>query len=579
MLSLRAQDPQILVSIVDDFLIYHNFDDNRIKQVRLSNGLIQADVPRGLEYDPNNCIFYCITSVTNSPKLYSITKEGEVTFIARLSMSDGSNLYSCEGIAYDSSARKFYVSIRQVNSDNTTFNIAELNTSNAICTKVASLNTNGTKPDDADFLEFYDDYLVLGDIYAPNTDSYVFLFDPDGIKSSKQIHFSNASLRYAELSVINDKLFIHYNNRFYSADLTKEPINFSFEIAANYNGQTITLSALAHFNSTAIFDNVNLPYDTTICNGDSIQLSGGGISNLVWSDGISNTTYAKQQGKYWATYTSKSCTFTSDTFRLAIKSCSTCEDDFALVDTNIILFPSDTILCESSEITLNIPEYAGWQITWNDGTTGSSKIITAAGEYYASYSNGSCTFYSTSINVSFRECITCEEYYELIKDRLSLGSDLTICEGESHSIWFADVDSVRWNDGSLSRGKHLLFTGDYWATVYVDTCAFATDTINVQVNLCEDCELQFPTAFTPTKNNLNEKFAAVTSDDCYYTVEEFNVYNRWGEKLYSSDKFLTWDGLYKGVLVQQDVYFFTGVVRIDATNERKKYSGLITVVY
>jgi gliding motility-associated-like protein len=66
--------------------------------------------------------------------------------------------------------------------------------------------------------------------------------------------------------------------------------------------------------------------------------------------------------------------------------------------------------------------------------------------------------------------------------------------------------------------------------------------------------LYIPNAFTPNGDGINETF--VPKGDGIQTFKML-IYNRWGELLYETDDLQKgWDGTFKGVLSQQDVYIY-----------------------
>jgi gliding motility-associated-like protein len=63
----------------------------------------------------------------------------------------------------------------------------------------------------------------------------------------------------------------------------------------------------------------------------------------------------------------------------------------------------------------------------------------------------------------------------------------------------------------------------------------------------------------------------------YIANYEMQVYNRWGEQVFSTRKSEEWDGTYRGELVPQGVYHYQIVVRSEDWS-RETYEGRITVV-
>lgn len=66
--------------------------------------------------------------------------------------------------------------------------------------------------------------------------------------------------------------------------------------------------------------------------------------------------------------------------------------------------------------------------------------------------------------------------------------------------------------------------------------------------------LYVPNAFTPNGDGINETFNAQGQ-----SITSFNmkIFNRWGEMIFETDDLQRgWDGTYKGVMSQQDVYIY-----------------------
>jgi gliding motility-associated-like protein len=86
-----------------------------------------------------------------------------------------------------------------------------------------------------------------------------------------------------------------------------------------------------------------------------------------------------------------------------------------------------------------------------------------------------------------------------------------------------------------------------------------------------------PTVFSPenTGPEENNKFRAVVSGEKTFHIE---ILNRWGEMLWKSDnKYEGWDGTYRGVNAQQDVYVW--IVKVTAYDGKEyQYEGTVTLV-
>jgi gliding motility-associated-like protein len=99
------------------------------------------------------------------------------------------------------------------------------------------------------------------------------------------------------------------------------------------------------------------------------------------------------------------------------------------------------------------------------------------------------------------------------------------------------------------------------------------DSILIVVN---PADLLFPDAFSPTADGVNETFRPIGAN-----IEEYriNIYNRWGEKIYSSNDYVTgWDGTYKNEKAPIDVYTYSVQYKFLNIPEIKYYSSNLTLI-
>ena len=107
------------------------------------------------------------------------------------------------------------------------------------------------------------------------------------------------------------------------------------------------------------------------------------------------------------------------------------------------------------------------------------------------------------------------------------------------------------------------------------------DIEQIKVILSEDCcsgnNIIIPNAFTPNNDGKNDVFKIV-DDFELITDFEINIYNRWGENIFTSfDKNFTWNGIYKDKLETSYVYdYFLNIECLDF--ESKFIKGNITII-
>lgn len=136
----------------------------------------------------------------------------------------------------------------------------------------------------------------------------------------------------------------------------------------------------------------------------------------------------------------------------------------------------------------------------------------------------------------------------------------------------------RFGDGGSSdemSPKHA-----YQDTGTYEVCLKVTSEHGCEDETCEPVSIYpvptiwAPSAFTPNGDGTNERFKVVV---LYATKFQLEIFNRWGEMIYSSiDQDEGWDGTYKSNPAQIDTY----VWKVSVTNslkEQKQITGRVTL--
>ncbi len=106
-----------------------------------------------------------------------------------------------------------------------------------------------------------------------------------------------------------------------------------------------------------------------------------------------------------------------------------------------------------------------------------------------------------------------------------------------------------------------------------------TDTYCEPVEVFDVLLVHVPNVFTPNKDDVNEGFMPVFNLPWAVRDYEFNIFNRWGERLYTTQTVHEkWDGFYMNDIVQNDVYVWTLKCYDKLTNELIERVGHVTVL-
>ncbi len=116
--------------------------------------------------------------------------------------------------------------------------------------------------------------------------------------------------------------------------------------------------------------------------------------------------------------------------------------------------------------------------------------------------------------------------------------------------------------------------GSYAIALVVKSNHGCIDTMVRTINIGEDFGISIPNSFTPNGDGLNDIFQPKGYGITKY---EFEIYDRWGEKIFITNDFSNgWDGKQSGIVVSNGSY----VYRIKLTNvfsQSKEYTGHVTL--
>jgi gliding motility-associated-like protein len=203
----------------------------------------------------------------------------------------------------------------------------------------------------------------------------------------------------------------------------------------------------------------------------------------------------------------------------------------------------DTSLCPGFSATLrNTGGFAFDSYQWNTGATTASISVNQPGTYWlkATYGCGSGSVTDTV------EVLT-----RMVPDA-PLVADTSLCETETIRL-NAQIPGATyiWKDGSTSPAITVTLPGVYSVDVTVDGC---TRNFSSTVTGCE--LLLMPNIFTPNHDRVNDVF--VPSISRGIPSAQMEIYNRWGQKIYSTSDLKTgWDGKQNNKLAPHGIYYWT----------------------
>lgn len=132
-------------------------------------------------------------------------------------------------------------------------------------------------------------------------------------------------------------------------------------------------------------------------------------------------------------------------------------------------------------------------------------------------------------------------------------------------------------DSSRTRDPEYLFekAGTFPIALVVKNKWGCSDTVVKSIHVIDNFSFYAPNSFSPNGDGINDIFQPKGVGIIKYRLD---IFDRWGEKLFTSDDFLTgWDGTFKGIGCKMDVY----VWKIELTNPSGKqmsYAGHVSIL-
>jgi gliding motility-associated-like protein len=207
-------------------------------------------------------------------------------------------------------------------------------------------------------------------------------------------------------------------------------------------------------------------------------------------------------------------------------------------------------------------------VLWNTGEVANQITITKAGEYIAQD--------STRCGV-IRDTI-------IIKNNplpvLKLGSDVEFCDSIQLSAGNKALQSILWNTYDTTYTIIVKNEGMYAVTIMDSNFCKNVDSVFAK-KVC-DYTIYIPTAFSPNNDGINDIIVPLSKAKGIFILS-FQIYNRWGEKVFESADFYPndirfgWNGIYKNAECPLDSYVYLLKTQFP-DNTYKDYKGIIVLL-
>jgi len=299
--------------------------------------------------------------------------------------------------------------------------------------------------------------------------------------------------------------------------------------------------------------------DTSICQGDSVQLIASGGINYSWSPsmGLNDTSIANPTAT----------PITTTTYQVIVSGCGnpdTAEVTITVTPYPIVDLGKDTTICFGDSITLDAGN-PGASYNWSTGESTQAITVDIAGTFWVEVNDSNCIGVDTITIVDST----------LVVD---LGADTTLCLGESITLNAGNPGaSFLWNTGATTQTITVSTTGNYAVELTDSNNCSSIDTIDVSVVDCDTIKNIFfiPNSFSPNEDEDND--ILLVRGSRIKNIKLF-IYNRWGEKVFETfDITKGWDGTYRKKPLNTAVFAWYAEVEFEDANKVYR-KGNVTLI-
>ena len=326
---------------------------------------------------------------------------------------------------------------------------------------------------------------------------------------------------------------------------------------------------------------VSAGVDTTVCQGGTFNLNATGAQNYIWSTtpGLSCYNCSSPVASpdslrmYSVIGTNAQGCSGKDSISIDVKF------PFAMLNSG-----ADTV-CLGTGVRLQVSGAHSYQWSPSTGLSSSTSANPMA-------KPGNTMIYRV-IGTDNMRCFTDTAYIPLKVfpiPTVEAGPDQTINVGQVIDLvpeLSADVTKVTWSPtGNIFRNNYPAITvkpretTTYTVNVRNNGGCVARDNITIHV-ICNGANVFIPNTFTPNADGANDVFYPRGTG--LFTIKSARIFNRWGEVVYERSNFQAndvsagWDGTYKGIKLNPDVYVYVIDVLCD-NNTTLPFKGNVALL-
>lgn len=240
-------------------------------------------------------------------------------------------------------------------------------------------------------------------------------------------------------------------------------------------------------------------------------------------------------------------------------------DDVLVEEFNPL--PDSITFCDGISESYDVSFYDA-TIKWNGSINDTKFTLDKSGTYFVEATIDGCTLKDEIVVI-------------VTESEGNSWPDTTICHDEFVVLEAPIFGDYFWSTGETSQSISVSQSGTYEVEIMNDCGEYSYST-NVESQFC-DCKVYIPNAFSPNNDGVNDFFIPYFSCDFDYKINQFSVFDRWGNQLYSSKNekdFLSWNGKAKESPLDNGIYawFLEYEVIRNGISEVRIEKGDVTII-
>ena len=314
---------------------------------------------------------------------------------------------------------------------------------------------------------------------------------------------------------------------------------------------------------------LQIPNDTIICSSASFDLianSFGTATGFIWDDDPDFSSPLSTGMDSTITVNPSAATTYYVTATNGWPLCDIVDSVQVLFVDGAIQVMSDTTICQGGDVFLHaenlIPSVNivfDWapnsELTAEFGNVASASPDSSMYFYITATTDLGCTI-TDSVWVNVVNINPNSIFATATPDTIPEGGTSTLQAFPATGFSYSWSPTIGLSDPNAQTTTATIpGTSTYEVTLTQGECSVKTSvTIYTLEYVCGDVYIYVPNAFSPNGDNLNEKVFVRGQN-----LEEidFKIFDRWGELVFATtDQAIGWDGTFKGVLLDPDVYVY-----------------------